>query len=393
MRPSARLQASIELLDEIIVAARDNGPSADALASRFFAGRRYAGSKDRRAIRDMTWRAIRRFGERPESGRAAMIAMADDDPELAALFDASGYGPADITADEKRAGGDTIPEWIIPCLSEHVDAEERLALLDRAPLDLRVNSLKSDRDSILQLIAEAEKLPILDDIIRLPTGYPIHSHPAMESGLVDIQDLGSQLIAHACKAAPGMTVLDMCAGAGGKSLALSAHMNGQGRLIASDTNRDRLNQLLPRAERLGAVNIEAILLNPGEEAAMLSDYAGQCDVVLVDAPCSGSGTWRRNPETRWRLSPQRMAKVASEQARLLQIAADMVASGGYLVYAVCSLLKPEGREQIDRFLEENSGWRAVSVDIDAGRRDGDGLLLTPAHDGSDGFFMARLEKL
>ena len=263
----------------------------------------------------------------------------------------------------------------------------------RAPLDLRINSLKSNRDEALAALPDAAILPGLANALRLPTGFAIEQHPLIIEGKAEIQDYGSQMIVAACKAQPGMTILDLCAGAGGKTLALSAEMACEGRLIASDTNRPRLSQLTPRAQRAGASNIETCLLNPGKESAMLSAFASACDLVLVDAPCSGSGTWRRNPETRWRLTPDRLQKVMAEQARLLNIAAAMAAPGGHLVYAVCSLLSDEGAQQIAQFLRNNSGWRTETIDLGCGRAEGDGLLITPFHDGTDGFFMARLEKL
>jgi 16S rRNA (cytosine967-C5)-methyltransferase len=170
-------------------------------------------------------------------------------------------------------------------------------------------------------------------------------------------------------------------------------MEGKGRLIASDTNRARLDQLRPRANRAGAFEIKTLLLNPNKERAMLVDMAGACDVVLIDAPCSGSGTWRRNPETRWRLNRARLEAVLAAQANLLDIGAETVASGGHLVYAVCSLLDDEGREQVVAFLNRHDGWRAQAIAVPAGRPHGDGTLLTPHHDGTDGFFFARLEKL
>ncbi len=393
MRPSARLQAAIELLDEIIIAARDNGPSADALAKKFFAARRYAGSKDRRFIRNLTWDAIRRFGERPETARSAFVAMADEDAGIAALFDGDGYGAALISENEPRASGGALPQWLIPYFSDLVDAGERQALLNRAPLDLRVNKTKASRAAIIAELGEGEMLDAAADAIRLPTGFAIEAHAVMQAGKVEVQDLGSQLIAAACEAKLGMTILDLCAGAGGKTLALAADMGNEGKLWAADTNRSRLGQLIPRAQRAGANNIEIRLLNPGRESAMLSELSGICDLVLVDAPCSGSGTWRRNPETRWRLDADRLEHVMESQAKLLDIAAQMVAAGGHLVYAVCSLLENEGRGQVARFLQMNAGWKVACLNIKAGRAEGDGLLLTPAHDGSDGFFMARLEKL
>ena len=393
MRPAARLQSAIELVDQIIAAARDGGASADAIAKRFFAERRYAGSKDRRAVRDLAWGAIRRFGERPESARTAFVAMADDNADLAALFDGSDYGPPAIGLNEPRACGGVLPQWILPHFAELVDDAERQALLDRAPLDLRVNTLKTTRAAMLAEFPAAETLAQSPYALRLPTGQSVDNHAAVLDGLVEIQDLGSQLIVDACAVKPGMTVLDLCAGAGGKTLALAAYMGGKGRLIASDTNRARLDQLRPRANRAGALEIETLLLNPNKERAMLSDLTGACDVVLIDAPCSGSGTWRRNPETRWRLNPARLETVIAVQANLLDIGAEMVAPGRHLVYAVCSLLDDEGKGQVAAFLNRHNGWRVDAVTLPAGRAHGDGTLLTPRYDGTDGFFFARLQKL
>lgn len=393
MRPAARLQSAIELVDQIILAARDGGASADQIAKRFFAERRYAGSKDRRAVRDLAWGAIRRFGKRPATARSAFVAMADADPALAELFDGSDYGPAVIEAGEARSTGGGLPKWIKPLFSTHVNEAEQASLLDRAPMDLRVNALKASRAELAAMFPEADILPHLDHALRLPGGTAIDSHPAVENGMVEIQDLGSQLIVEACHAKGLGTVLDLCAGAGGKTLALAAAMRNTGRLIATDTNRNRLDQLPPRAARAGATNVETRLLNPHKEKEMLAEFTGKCDLVLIDAPCSGSGTWRRNPETRWRLDAARLKRVIDDQARLLDIGADMVARGGHLVYAVCSLIENEGKGQVAAFLKSHNGWKAVGTGVSMGRPDGDGLLLTPLHDGSDGFFFARLQKL
>lgn len=392
MTPSARVQAAIDLLDEIIAAGRDNGPAADALAKRFFAGRRYAGSKDRRAIRELVWRAIRAFGERPDSGRAALVALADGDPGLAASFDGSGYGAARVSADEPRAKPSLIPAWLEGQFAEPIDDAEKAALMERAPLDARVNSLKIDHGSLLASLPEAESLA-LPDALRLPTDFALDQHEAYRDGLIEVQDYGSQLIVAACAAKPGMTVLDLCAGAGGKTLALASAMQGKGQLIASDTNRNRLDQLRPRAERAGAEFVETLLLDPGKEMEKLADLENRCDLVLVDAPCSGTGTWRRSPDTRWRLTPARLKRVVEEQAKLLRLAAKLVAPGGHLVYAVCSVLDSEGRGQVEMFLNEQQGWQAEAIDLPAGRAYGSGLLLTPAHDQCDGFFFAKVRKL
>lgn len=393
MRPAARLQSAIELLDAILVAAKDGGASADQLAKSFFAERRYAGSKDRRAVRDLAWRAIRRFGEPPPSARSAFIALADEDAEIAALFDGSDYGPAAIGLQEQRAQGGPLPAWILPHLSILVEDSERPALLDRAPLDIRVNALKATREEVVRQLPEAEILHQSPYALRLPAGFPVDNHPLFAAGLAEIQDLGSQLIVDACAAVAGMTALDLCAGAGGKTLALAAAMENKGTLIACDTNRNRLQKLQPRQIRAGAFNIQTQLLDPGRETDMLSKYSGECDLVLVDAPCSGSGTWRRNPETRWRLNPQRLERVCADQEKILNIGAELVASGGHLVYAVCSILADEGRGQVSKFLDTHPDWRAVDPCVIAGRTEGAGILLTPTHDGSDGFFFARLKKL
>jgi len=393
MRPAARLQSAIELVDQIILAARDGGASADQIAKRFFAERRYAGSKDRRAVRDLAWGVIRRFGKRPATARSAFVAMADADPALAELFDGSDYGPAAIEAGEARSTGGDLPKWIKPLFSAHVDDAEQASLLDRAPMDLRVNALKASRAEVSEMFPEAEILAGLDHALRLPGGTAIDSHPAVENGQVEIQDLGSQLIVEACQVKGARMVLDLCAGAGGKTLALAAAMRNTGRLVATDTNRNRLDQLKPRAARAGATNVETRLLNPNKEKEMLAEFAAKCDLVLIDAPCSGSGTWRRNPETRWRLDAARLKRVIDEQARLLDIGADMVARGGHLVYAVCSLIENEGKGQVAAFLKSHKGWKAVDTGVPMGRPDGDGVLLTPLHDGSDGFFFARLQKL
>jgi 16S rRNA (cytosine967-C5)-methyltransferase len=390
--PSARVQAAIELLDEVIIAARDNGAAADVIAKRFFAGRRYAGSKDRRAIRNLAWQGIRAAGDRPESGRSVLVALADGDAELAALFSGDGYGAAAIQSDEPRANLSPLPAWLDGYFASLLDASERAALLDRAPLDVRVNRLKAKRDAVIAAFPDAQPLA-LPDAFRLLTDTALDAHPAYLAGHIEVQDYGSQLIVAACDPQPGATVLDLCAGAGGKTLALTAAMAGQGRLIATDTNRNRLDQLTPRAERAGAMQVETVLLNPGKERAMLADLVGRCDLVLVDAPCSGTGTWRRNPETRWRLTPARLKRVVDEQANLLAIAAEMVASGGHLVYAVCSLLEAEGRGQMQAFLDKQPGWVAEPINLPAGRTYGPGILLTPAHDGSDGFFFAKARKL
>ncbi|MDO7834007.1 RsmB/NOP family class I SAM-dependent RNA methyltransferase [Sphingobium sp. HBC34] len=389
MTPQARIQAAIELLDAIIASARDGGPAADTLIARYFKDRRYAGSRDRRAVRDHVYRAIRRAAERPEDGRAAMVGLARDLPEIAALFDGGPHAPVPIAPGEPGAPPGAVPGWLIPLLAAPVEQD---ALLGRAPVDLRVNALKGVPADLTALLPDADPVPGLSAARRLPEGFPIEQNPAWKQGLVEVQDAGSQLIVQACAAQPGMTVVDLCAGAGGKTLALAAAMAGKGMLIAADTIRSRLARLGPRAQRAGATFIETLLLDQSHEARGLESLNGQADIVLVDAPCSGTGTWRRNPEARWRLTPARLDRLVAEQARILDFAAPLLAPGGALVYAICALTDREGRDQVDAFLTRNAGWAVEPLDLPLGRPHGPGWLLTPGHDGTDGFFFARLRR-
>jgi 16S rRNA (cytosine967-C5)-methyltransferase len=387
MTPSARVQAAIEILDEVIAAARDDGPPADTIVQRYFKTRRYAGSKDRRAVRELVYRAIRRSGERPGSGRSAMLGVADDDEEIALQFDGSPHGPANRGDNEAGASDSWLPIWVAPRLSSLVVPDEWPALLDRAPLDLRVNVARTDRGTMASAFDGAEPTRLSPWGLRLQPDTRVDDQPSFADGLVEVQDEGSPLIALACQPQDGMRILDLCAGAGGKSLALAAAAPGA-EFIASDTNRQRLAQLSPRAERAGTA-IATRLLDGGRELTQLADLEDQCDVVLVDAPCSGSGTWRRNPEGRWRLTPERLDRLVKLQARLLDIAAPLVRPGGALVYATCSIIGAEGADQARNFLGRHSSWMVQEVPFDGGRADVPGRLLTPAHDATDGFFVAR----
>ncbi len=381
MTPSARLQSAIEVTDLIIASARDNGPAADSIITNWFKERRYAGSGDRRAVRDLVYRAIRTFGRPPHTARAGFVALVDLHP----LFDGSTHGPAVLTKNENPAAPSLIPAW----LEDKIAIEEREALLGRAPFDLRANPRMTTRDNLMSLLEGAQAIEGTAHGLRLPDHIPLANRPEL-NGLVEVQDAGSQMIAAACQAQPGQRILDLCAGAGGKTLALAADMNGEGHLLACDTDRARLQRLEPRAHVAGVSNINVRLLNPTQELAMLDDQIDQNDTVLVDAPCSGSGTWRRNPELRWRLTKPRLEAVIELQARLLQLGTAFVKPGGALVYAVCSLIPGEGRAQIEAFLAANPDWRADHVGLTVGRQEGSGWKLTPAHDGCDGFFIARL---
>ncbi len=389
MTPAARLQAAIEILDEVIASASDDGPAADSIVTRYFKQRRYAGSGDRRAVRELVFRAIRRTAERPETGRASILGLAQEDRAMLDLF-GQARGPAELAADEPAVEAGIVPEWLRTELSPRVAEAEWPGLLERAPLDLRVNAARASRDDILCQFPAAEATPVSPWGLRLPPDSRVDDHPAFKAGLIEVQDEGSQLIALACEAKDGEAILDLCAGAGGKALALAAAAP-KARILATDSNRARLAKLPPRAARAGAA-VETRLLNPPNEIAELDDWRGKADLVLVDAPCSGSGTWRRNPEGRWRLTPDRLDRVIELQARLLDIGAEFVRPGGILVYAVCSLLSREGAGQIAAFISRRSSWIVQETPFAAGRLDGAGRLLTPGHDGTDGFFVARLRR-
>ena len=374
MTPAARVQSAIEILDLIIASVRDNGAAADTIIANWFKTRRFAGSGDRRAVREWVYQAIRTFGDVPKSGRATMLGLAAADAELADLFDGSPHGPSAIGTSERGALPSLMPGW----LARIIPAEEHAALLERAPFDVRVNTLKTTRELMLPMLDGAEPIQGTANGLRLPDKIPLANRPEL-NGLIEVQDAGSQMIAEMCQAAPGQTVIDLCAGAGGKTLALAADMGGQGRLYACDTDRGRLSRLIPRAQMAEAFFVQTRMLNPKREAEALEDLREGADTVLVDAPCSGTGTWRRNPELRWRLTHARLDAVIALQAYLIDLAATLVKPGGALVYAVCSLIGEEGQSQIDRFLRDNPGWTLQRTQ-----------MLTPSRDKTDGFFVARL---
>tara|TARA_R110002094_G_scaffold204503_2_gene175417 strand:- start:2126 stop:3304 length:1179 start_codon:yes stop_codon:yes gene_type:complete len=390
--PSARLQAAIEMLDWIIAAARDNGASADNIAKKFFKERRYAGSGDRRAIREHVYAAIRRWGERPENGRQAVLGLITEQPELRELFSGSNYGPAAIAENEPVAAGPQIPNWLAEQFASLIGEPERQALFDRAPLHIRVNGQRSTDLEVRSAWPEAVSLA-LPHGYELPTGTQLENKTLYREGAVEIQDLGSQAIAMAGAAGKPELVLDLCAGAGGKTLALAAMLAADSQIVAADTDRGRLSRIDPRKRRAQARNIETVLLAPGEEMDALQHLKGRCDLVLIDAPCSGTGTWRRNPELRWRMTPKRLDHTTELQQRLFGLGSAMVKPGGRLVYAVCSLLDAEGGEQTEKFLESHPGWREIPIDLPIGRQYRKGILLSPYHDGTDGFYFTCLEKL
>lgn len=388
MTPAARVQAAIDILDRIIEATQNRGAPADRIIAEWARSNRYAGSKDRRAVRELVYGAVRACGPVPGNGRAAMLRLAEIQPELTNLFDGSNYGPATIGSDESAAEGGVAPPWVVRHLAKSdIAGAEAEALLGRAPLDLRVNALKAARETIA--LPEPGEPLIAPAALRYPAGTQVEQWPAYQDGLIEVQDHGSQWASAAVDAKPGEMVIDLCAGAGGKTLALAAAMDNRGTLVASDTDRGRLSRLAPRANKAGAGMVETVLLDPGKELRALAQYRGQADAVLVDAPCSGTGTWRRNPEARWRLGKQELLRFAEIQGRLLDMAAQLVKPGGRVIYVTCSLLDEEGKDGFEAFLARHKGAQAFAFDWPIGRAHGQGTRLTPFHDGTDGFFIAR----
>lgn len=389
MTPAARIQAAIELLDAIIPAARSKGAPADRIIADYFRARRYAGSKDRRAVRDLVYQAIRLCGPVPESGRAAMLAVAGQDPGVAALFDGSPHGPAPRSEGEPVAKTGLAPKWLAAALrGAGLGGREIAALLDRAPLDIRFNALKADRADLA--LPEAGEPLASAQGLRFASGTQVEQWEAYAEGLIEVQDLGSQLIVEALPVSPGDTIVDLCAGGGGKTLALAARLGNAASIIAADTDKRRLGNLAPRAARAGAAIDHIVLLDPGREMQALTPFAGKADHVLVDAPCSGSGTWRRSPEGRWRLDPAELARLNHLQDHVLDLAAQLVRPGGSVSFVTCSLLDAEGADRIAAFLERHPGWRAEALPLPLGRAHGAGWRLDPFHDATDGFFVAGL---
>lgn len=389
MTPAARVEAAIELLDSIIPAARTKGAPADRIIAEYFRARRYAGSKDRRAVRDLVYQAIRLCGPVPANGRAAMLAVAGTDETIAALFDGSPHGPAPRAEGEEAASTGLAPKWLASALrNSGLGGREIAALLARAPLDVRVNALKADREG-LELPEAGEALPSAQGL-RFPSGTPVEQWEAYEQGLIEVQDLGSQLIVEALPIAPGDTIIDLCAGGGGKTLALAARLGNAASIVAADTDKRRLGNLAPRAARAGAEVDHTVLLDPGREMRTLHPWVVKADHVLVDAPCSGSGTWRRSPEGRWRLDPAELARLNALQDHVLDIAVHLVRSGGSVVFVTCSVLDAEGPDRITAFLARHPGWTTEALALPVGKPRGAGIRMLPLHDGTDGFFVAAL---
>jgi 16S rRNA (cytosine967-C5)-methyltransferase len=429
MTPAARVAAAIEVLADVEARRR---PAVDALKDWGLA-RRFAGSGDRAGVASLVYDALRRKSSSAwlmddSSPRGVMIGALKqlrdlDEAGIAALFSGEGHAPTPLTEGERerlRSGdlsgapdhvrGD-YPDWLAAGFAESCGvnaAAEGRALADRAPVDLRVNTLKGGRDRALAALAhlEAQPTPLSPVGIRVPLradgrGPALSAEPAYVKGQVEVQDEGSQLAALLSGAKPEMQALDLCAGGGGKTLALAAMMENHGQIYATDDDGRRLTPIYDRLARAVVRNVQ--VRAPRGERDILSDLEGRCDVVLIDAPCTGSGAWRRNPDAKWRVRPGALEQRIKDQNQTLERAAKYVKPGGHLVYVTCSLLKAENEDRVAAFLAahdaflplEAAHWAsACGLPALAAQASslGAGFRLSPLRSGTDGFYVAPLTR-
>ena len=442
MTPAARLSAAIEVLSDIEARRR---PAPDALKDWGLL-HRFAGSGDRAGIAGLVYDALRRRASSAwimgaDKPRAVLIGMLKRErgmavEAIAALCDGSRFAPAPLSEDEHarltaasldgappHVTGD-YPEWLDARLAATFGderAEEGAALASRAPLDLRVNTLEADRDKAAESLSDLAPEPTrwspfgLRIVLGADAKNPaVHAEPAFLKGLVEIQDEGSQLAALLSGAKPGEQVIDLCAGAGGKTLALAAMMDNHGQLYATDTDKRRLAPIHARLERAGVRNVQvrtprssssspASGGGPGQD--VLADLAAKADLVLIDAPCTGTGAWRRNPDAKWRVRPGALAERLKEQAEALDRAAALVKPGGRIAYVTCSVLEEENGAQVRGFIAHHPDFAVVPPSDVVGalgeraflfRRavlaTDEGLLMTPRRTDTDGFFVSLLRR-
>jgi 16S rRNA (cytosine967-C5)-methyltransferase len=430
MTPGARLSAAIEVIAEIEARRR---PAADALKDWGLA-HRFAGSGDRAAIAGLVYDALRRRASSAyvmgdDGPRAVLLGMLRlerklDAAAIARLADGARFAPSPLSDDERArldaasldgappATAGDYPEWLDPHLARTFGEErvaEGAALASRAPLDLRVNTLKSERDKAAAALADLDPQPTRWSpvglrITLLPDAKnpAVHAEPAFIKGMVEVQDEGSQIAALLAGAKPGEQVVDLCAGAGGKTLALAAAMENHGQIYATDLDKRRLAPIHSRLERAGAHNVQ--VRTPKSIGNELADLARRADLVLIDAPCTGTGAWRRNPDAKWRVRPGALAERLKEQAAALDRAAELVKpGGGRIAYVTCSVLAEENGEQVRAFLARQPDFTVVPPGEVAGalgeraylfRRavlmTEEGLLMTPRRTDTDGFFVSVL---
>lgn len=429
LTPSARISAAIEILDDIFARRR---PAADALKDWGLA-HRFAGSGDRAAIASFVYDGLRRRASAAylmgaETGRAVIIGMLRlqrglAEPTIAGLFDGGRFAPTPLTDDERKRliegnltgappeiAGDA-PAFVLPSLAAAFGddlMEELRALGRRAPLDIRINTLKQSREEAAATLNDlgAEPTPLSPLGLRIPIGEDgrgpaLHVDSLFLEGGFEIQDEGSQLASLLASARAGETVVDLCAGGGGKSLALASLTGNGARLIATDADPRRLAPIHERLRRSGA-EVEVRTPRTGKARAdVLADLDGTVDRVLIDGPCTGTGTWRRNPDAKWRLRPGSLANRTGEQAEVLDRAARLVRPGGTIVYVTCSVLPEENDAAVDGLLTRSGGAIAsVATDLsavpglsDKVRRTQRGVQMSPALTGTDGFYVATMTRI
>src|ERR1700737_2186832 len=430
MTPAARLSAAIELIETIDA---DRIPAAKA-RKEWGTAHRYAGSGDRAAISGLIWDVLRRRASSAwimddDTPRARALGMLKlerglDVDAIAALCDGGRFAPQPLSERERAAlsqrslkdapahiAGD-YPEWLDPYLAQAFGDDrvaEATAMASRAPLDLRVNTLKAKREKMLPSLAHlgAQPTPWSPLGLRIELGADarnpgIHAEEAFIKGAFEVQDEGSQLAALLSAAKPGEQVIDLCAGAGGKTLALAAMMQGKGRLIATDSDKRQLAPIHERLSRAGIHNCD--VRTPKGPDDTLSDIHG-ADLVLIDAPCTGTGTWRRNPDAKWRMRPGALEVRLKDQVAVLDRAADLVKPGGRIAYITCSVLPQENGEQVRAFAARHPDFTVVppaqtmsvlwdkAEDFAAATvQSAEGLLMTPRRTGTDGFFVSILKR-
>jgi 16S rRNA (cytosine967-C5)-methyltransferase len=431
MTPAARLSAAIEVIETI---DGNRVPAAQAL-KEWGTAHRFAGSGDRAAIAGLVWDVLRRRASSAwimgsDTPRCRLLGMLRLEREMttdaiAALCDGGRFAPSALTDAERSAlssnnlenapahvAGD-YPEWLDPHLAEVFGDErglEAIAMASRAPLDLRVNTLKANRDKALAATAHlgttATKWApngLRIDISADARSPGIHAEEAFIKGQIEVQDEGSQLAALLSAAKPGEQVIDLCAGAGGKALALAALMEGKGRLIATDNDKRQLAPIHERLSRAGIHNCE--VRTPRGDDDALADIKASADLVMIDAPCTGTGTWRRNPDAKWRIRPGALAVRLKSQAEVLDRAASLVKPGGRVAYVTCSVLSAENGDQVKQFMTRHPEFKVVPVpettavlwdkaeDFAAAvLQSPEGLLMTPRRTGTDGFYVSVLRK-
>ncbi len=429
MNPAARLQATLELLSEVEAAPRP----ADAVVSAWLRSRRDIRDAERGPVVDLVYAVLRhharlgwhlaRHGRTSTSRNRllAWLALGEDKTrdEIQRLFSGGRFAATILTDDERgllgRLQGGSVehpampgdvraecPDWALPPLRRRFgDAfpREMAAMLAPPPLDLRVNPLKTTRAEVLRALRglglAAEPCRQAPQGIRIAGRPSLARLPMLKNGEAEIQDEGSQLIALLVDARAGERVVDFCAGAGGKTLAIATQMANKGVVIACDVSEGRLKRAAERFRGAGLHNIQARLLS-GERDRWVKRHKGGFDRVLVDAPCSGTGAWRRNPDARWRPQEQGLEALVALQAGILDSAARLVRPGGRLVYATCSLLPEENEAQVEAFLATHPDFHLVPLREAAPQiadsAHPDYLSLTPARHGTDGFFAAAMAR-